>query len=241
MKITDLLESNNEEFPFKQNFSRPLFHGSNAIAEGDYQFKMREKSRDTFGPAHRELSKLSKEKFGIDIRSLLFTSFDRSEAKHYGDVKEIIPFGNDYRLFAETDTIDLTWELGLGRRKVALQLSTIIDDMGVATDDVEELRQNILFYYNDPDKYQGALDEFFNDFTKEVIECFKAYGNEFDEILIKRQIGDYRSELLSKVHGYIDDVREIFKQDDLPNLDSEIMLYAPSGFRLKEINEGHGS
>lgn len=135
MKISHLFENDTtKEHPFKKQFDLPLYHGSSELHPDFHEFHHRTKPRDTFRPIHNTIAKKSIEKFGIDVRGLLFASLDEQEAENYGEVFEIVPLGTDYRVFVSKYVSDMTVELHFQRYRVTRDLIHLLK---TATPEVE--------------------------------------------------------------------------------------------------------
>lgn len=233
MKISELMEESTTA-PFEEEFTQPLYHGTE-LRRGEYSFKFRDRPKDTFLPIHNTLSAKSKQKFGINIRSLMFSSFDRSMAELFGTARILVPLGNDYRLFYSKGVTDMTTDIGAGLTKMRITINRMIDLR--ITDDkptkslTQAMRQEIDKCHQ---AFNGDLDDFFEHLITVAIHILDDLGHEYQKERLMVELNRFKDNLHDKIDYYLSNVHEIKSASDLNSVDSEeIMVYAPSGFRIK--------
>lgn len=118
MKLNMLLESSSidEVFsqPFFSDFAKSRFYHARLPFEGirSLDFRLRDAPRDSIRFIHNAINQESERKFGVPVRSLLFTfpSLDQSQPhfEDYGMPALVVPKGENYRIFLHPEYTDFT-------------------------------------------------------------------------------------------------------------------------------------
>lgn len=238
MKISHLFEnSTTDEYPFLKKFHIPLYHGSSDLGAGIHDFRHRVKPRDTFRPVHNTIAKKSIEKFGIDVRSLLFASLDEAEAEEYGIAYEFVPLGTDYRVFVSKYTTDMTVELKVQRHGVTRDLLYLMTKSSPDTEwDFKDLAKIEKTLPTDiQQNFEGGVKEFFEYFVGHVLDILDTYDKPYSRNKVIETFRKYEDDMMKKIDKYLNEIVEITSFDQLSTQRTEVMVYAPSGFELLEV------
>lgn len=242
MIISQLFESERSIEPFKEKFPFSLYTGT-AMTSGFHEWRFRTKPRDTFRPIHNTISKQSMDKFGIDVRALLFATNVMDVAKEYaentegGRVKKIYPVGERFRIFNSTRSTDMTATLKIGSAQIFAEIMVILKDMRLAGVfwGFKEFVQKCFKEYRD---FEGDFDAFEDDmiekicqYNRSIEDLKKDRGVKFDEEEFIKNFRDRMNRVRKRFSKYIETVVEIKSaRDDKFSLVSEVMIYAPDGF-----------
>lgn len=245
MKINEVMDDKDLNIDhYLKNFGSYHIMTGTAMSDGEYKWRFRSKPRDTFRPIHNSISKQSIDKFGINIRSLLFGTFNREVAEQYADniqdvlgrVKIIYPKGNSYRLFSSRHE-DMTLNLKLGESNVYSEIMLIFKRLSLGGMYHAFSKQIKSWFKDDIRDYEGTFEDFTEDFLTDIIK----FINEIDDELKDRNIKidmeklekEYRQTMRliqDRYQKYISTVVEIDSDSKSITSYNEIMIYAPDGF-----------
>lgn len=240
--------------PFFRKYGFSLIHGSSIKFEEStfINFRFRKKPTDTPIVIHDKINKLSVDKFGIPVRSLLFSYHEETavtSGNTWGYSYFVIPKGNNYRMFASPSVMDLTsdyeliYSYGVNPTESDLlklddMLTDSLPDQSVFNDFTAEISEyglrNDLSNLRDIDIIDELYDDALNDaiespyIDEEKIEEFKLlYSENRDKV--HNIVEDFLESLMDvMITEYVEGVEEI----DTIIRDAEIMVYAPDGFYL---------
>lgn len=114
MKIFELDNNfiNYSSSEFYSQFGDGLFHNAkNTNLEGFVEFRFRGKPLDTSNAFHNTVNRISKQKFGIPIRSCLFTlpsKLGADNVNRSNTTYNVYPVSPDYKVFVSKKTVDMT-------------------------------------------------------------------------------------------------------------------------------------
>ena len=265
MKIKMLCESVDvdEVFkePFFESFSEVRFYRGVRKAYHDItemEFKFRTKPLDSSPIIHNKINELSEKIFGVPVRNLIFTYTEFEAARAYGDVVEIVPKGNNFKIFYNPYINDLTANAGLKPENL---YEHMWDDLVDAFGNMNYVEDMIGEYWEIGKSIGMAIEEI-SFHTTDIIREFESYLNtklpgllnlvakehntaddRLDELHhfietsnIIDNIIDIFKELMDEfieqiATEYLDNVDEVDEEDemDLSN-NPEVMIYAPDGF-----------
>lgn len=264
MRIEDLLREGHNNTPietlsyedtkFYQVFGdAKLYHSSYDNHEGYVHFAYRENPRDTFAPFHHEVNTLAKQRFGLPIRSLLFTTTDANTAQDYspgGTVYSVCPVSDRYRLFYSRNTEDMTTDLNVSSAKCARRImrtteDTLDDIAGQRSDpdaDVDvrrmgfHIRKEVIDYVFKPASPSAniGIARFFENLTHQLHVVMRRHGcSDVECDRMKDALIVLRTSYQNLAYDYIQSIIEITDADQLLQAQGrEIMVYDPSGFLL---------
>lgn len=236
MKISELLESNGEQ----KDFGAPIYHGTRRLKAGIHKQILRTKPKSTYRPIHNSLSKLSKEKFGIDVRALTFCTMVKRNVKPYGKAFELLPIGN-YRVFVVDGTWDMTMINSFLHQGYEDGIMNILEKhLDIVSYSLKDLVQSFLLGL-DMNQHETTWMEAGN----ELIELFIEHQKEdspMDELsdedeAIVQEIKAFFQRIEKKIRDYIDQVKEVKHANEIEKEASELMLYLPDGFELLSVED----
>lgn len=238
--------SNIESTPFYKKFGTPLYHASRKDFKGLVKLKKRPAPRDTATIFHNEVNALSKEKHGVEVRSLLFVMKNPFAAYNYaslGSVYYVSPVSEDYQVWYSTNTEDMTNDLRVTDSAIAMNLKAKI-----RAESMKSLKN-----YEDYDEHHDLLkvkriENIAVDHLKDCVrnktyrikDCFyeiykKIEENKFIEDRYKKPT--LKAILMQKTHeenlayDYVLTLKKLESSDELRSLgdDQELMVYDPVG------------
>lgn len=194
-----------------------LYHVSDDPTERKLKFKFRDKPTDTPVFFHNLINLFSEKKFGIPVRNLFFTYAHALSRK----ALRVIPLGNNVRVFYHPTVGDLT---ALIVQDLIPQLEELVLDIIDQYDlnlDAEKTAENIYVIF----ETEASLSKIKNLISEQFSEVSDDPSKLSDRIL--KFVIDY-------IKVYVADIVEVRDIEDIPpDIESEIMIYAPDDIYLQ--------
>ena len=259
MKIFEIDEKfmDYTETDFYKKFGDSIFHNSrNSEGEGFVPFTPRRIPKDTAAAFHQEVNQLSKQQFGIPVRSLLFALPSELGAKNIsrsGTVYSVYPVSNDYRIFYAENVVDMTVDLDATGydifRQTQVYVEKLLYEFFQNSDAIDSaLRQK---YINDISKKLDDIVATHEDnknisWLKEFYDlCFadmkkflvKLHLGEDVQDVIEKAFAHSRTHFQNRAYSYVSSLKEVTSREELSEVSKfvEIMVYDPKGFIFRKI------
>lgn len=240
ISITDSVKNST----FYRDYGGILLKGVPSPKTALFPFKERSVSRDTWAPYHNTINTKSYEKFGINVRNLLFVSTDQSQASGYGEVVFIFPVGH-YRMFIAKGYTDMTNSLYAYTNDIFRKLANFIKDdltmyLSLSPDALDYLTErrntgiNQLITATSKETFDlpGAfayIKSNIKDSVKDTANNAGKLSNSFDSLFDKAFDEFYQQEIEEPVRNYINSLTEVSDKSELMEHNGEVMLYSPDG------------
>lgn len=241
---TEDIENVIKSQPFLKQFREMrLYHGTDSISEVMLvPFKLRNKPKDTPDYIHNALNAATKEKFGVPVRSLLFTYPDSDGVYQYGNTIMIVPNGS-FRLFLVNGIHDLTVDMELDNitsKRYERWFNEVVDTLyerGFDREGIELVLHKLESSYSYVTRYySGSIIDAFSSFIIHGLDDGlddEDYGSIPDiEGAVRNTVKEVVEwNLMQLGEEYADSITEVENDGDFKNSNlSEIMVYAPNGF-----------
>lgn len=191
------------------------------------KFKFRNKSTNTFILIHNKINELSKQKFGLPIRNLLFCR----GVEFVGDSNEfeVYPLGDQFRIFANPKINDLAMAKNTTRVNV-------VDALVHEAAKISKYQKELIKLFKQKLLVQAINTKsersFWKD-TKDLIDEF--FVDEIRTQILEGMYKVYNDKVINLAKEYVRSTIEIHNEDEITNdmIDSEYMLYCPDDFYMK--------
>ena len=256
MKIFELDNNfiNYSSTEFYSQFGDGLFHNAkNPNLEGFVEFRFRRKPLDTSNAFHNTVNRISKQKFGIPIRSCLFalpSKLGAENIKRSSTIYNVYPVSTDYKVFISKKTVDMTVDYDatsdtlsdVSRLGVEKDLYAAFknDDYYTAAE-----KQRFMIYISsqidfimteiDINVSSNDLEQLFNQTFEKIKPLvikkgFESYLQVIEDSLVKSRVY-FENEVLN----YVESVEIVTSIDEIRDLKFvEVMVYDPKGFIFKK-------
>lgn len=240
---------------FYRQFGNAIFHNAKSSSlEGFIKFKWRDKPQDTSNAFHNEVNKLSKEKFGLPVRNLLFalpSKIGADNINHSGTTYNVYPVSSDFSIFISESTVDMTVDYdatsddiaNYTRLKVEQDLYRAFkeDEYHTAVEKQQFMvyissKIDALINSNDINNKSGTLDSLitktFNDIKDVVInKGFEKYIDIIEDSMLRSKVY-YQNKALS----YVKSIKKVNSRTEIDYYKFvELMVYDPEGFIFKKV------
>ena len=235
-----------EQTEFYKIFGTPLYHASKQDFQGLVKIKKREAPRDTATIFHNEVNALSKEKHGVEVRSLFFVMKTPLAAYTYassGSVYYVSPVSDNYQVWYSTNTEDMTNDLRVTDSAIVMNVKARI-----RFDTLEAIKNDEEY---DPQHDALALKRIENIIVDHFKECVRnktyrikdCFYDVYKRIENNKHISErYKKPILEIIlkqktwyenlaYEYVLTLKELESPDELQSLNSsqELMIYDPVG------------
>lgn len=251
MKIKMLNESEDlvidavKDSEFNKIYGGILYKGVHSPKTAMFPFKERSMPRDTWAPYHVTINKFAYEKFGINVRNLLFVSTKYSQASTYGAVVRIFPVGH-YRMFYAEGYDDMTnclyaFTSDAYRKFFFFIKNTLTKYLSLRSGELDHLvdsdKGNFVHglviktsrgNFDMPEAIAFIKENLKEKVKEKLIELDK-YDEKFDKKFDKLYDKFYKTEFEEPINNYVSSLVEVKKSSQLLNYEGEVMLYSPDG------------
>lgn len=229
MIISDLFETTSG-----RDFGARIFHASFRLEAGIHQQITRSKPKSTYYPVHYTISELSKEKLGIDVRSLMFASTAKRNAYPYGHLYELLPLGN-YRVFVADGVTDMTMTYQFLHQSYEDAVYDILEEYLESLS--YELKDQVESFLLDLDMHPSkiTIKETHDKLVDIITSQLKKEGNQVPQSEVESmlmQIKKLFERIGEDINDYVGRLKEVKHVRDINDKQSELMLYLPDGFQL---------
>ena len=224
MKIEDVIYSEKKFLPVL------VYKGTMQSYDNEnMEFKFRESSRDTPYFIHELVNSITKEKFGLPLRNLIFGTSDYNHADSYGNAHIITPIGK-WRAFVSPEVQDMTIENGFSDYFLGVKLE------GMLRENNKRIDESILRYvFSHSLKKIRSFDDAMDSISDRLKNMLKDQTEEFPIEYIDSLIEKFRLDVLEDIRSYTDSIIEVNSNTSKSVFDNdpEVMIYAPEGYNLR--------
>lgn len=224
MKIEDVIPTEKKFLPV------PVYKGTMQSYDNEnMEFKFRESSRDTPYFIHELINSITKEKFGLPLRNLIFAASEYNHADSYGNAHIITPIGK-WRAFVSPEVQDMTIECGFSIHFLGDKLQ------GMLREDNKRIDDSIMRYvFSVSLKKIRSFDDALDSISDRLKNMLKDQTEEFPIEYIDSLIEKFRLSVLEDVKSYTDSIIEVNSNTSKSVFDNnpEVMIYAPEGYNLR--------